>query len=58
MGKFNILIMRIIMGCVIAVVLARVFHPEFNFVYVIGFAIFLISMAYILEAWRSRRNKK
>lgn len=57
MAKINILIMRIILGAVFAVVLTRIFHPEFSIVWVVSFAAMMISLAYLLEYWRKKKNK-
>jgi hypothetical protein len=56
--RFNVFIMRAVLGVVFAVILARVFRPEFSPVAVGLFAIFLIGMAYLLEIWRERKTRK
>jgi hypothetical protein len=56
--KFNIFVIRAILGVVFAVILMRVFHPEFHMVYVGGFAIVLVGLAYLLEYWRKRKAEK
>lgn len=58
MTRINIFIMRAVLGVVFAVVLARVFRPEFSPVVIGLFAIFLVGMAYILEIWRERKTRK
>ena len=58
MTKFNIFIIRAIIGAVFAVVLMRIFHPEFHVAYVAIFAIILTSLAYALEGWRNKKFKK
>jgi protein-S-isoprenylcysteine O-methyltransferase Ste14 len=50
--------MRVVLGGVFAVILSRMFHPEFQIPYVILFAVFLVGLAYILEYWRGKKNKK
>jgi hypothetical protein len=58
MARFNIFIMRAVLGLVFAVVLARIFRPDFNLVFVGLFAVFLVGMAYLLEVWRERKARK
>ena len=58
MVKFNIFVMRAVLGAVFAVILTRIFHPEFHIAYVAGFTILLVGMAYGLEYWRSKKSKK
>jgi hypothetical protein len=50
--------MRAVLGVVFAVVLARIFRPEFSPVVVGLFAVFLVGMAYLMEVWRERKSKK
>ncbi|QTA78524.1 Uncharacterized protein dnl_07480 [Desulfonema limicola] len=58
MVRFNIFVMRAVLGAVFAVVLSRIFHPEFNIAYVAAFAVLLVGMAYGLEYWRNKKSKK
>ncbi|MFP4306114.1 MAG: hypothetical protein ACLFRG_04510 [Desulfococcaceae bacterium] len=58
MTRFNIFIMRAVLGAVFAVVLARIFRPEFSPIVVGLFAVFLVGMAYLMEVWRERKSKK
>jgi len=43
---------------VFAVILTRIFHPEFHIAYVVIFTVLLVGMAYGLEYWRSKKSKK
>ena len=36
----------------------RMFHPEFHIIYVAGFAIVLVGLAYLLEFWRKKKMAK
>jgi len=47
--RFNIFVMRAVLGAVFAVVLARFFFPKANLIYVAGLGIFLVGMAYLFE---------
>ncbi len=58
MGKFNIFVIRAILGVAFAVFLTRFFYPDSNPVYVAGLGIFLVGMAYVMESWRSRKTDK
>ncbi|MEE4356046.1 MAG: hypothetical protein V2I97_06205 [Desulfococcaceae bacterium] len=57
MVKFNIFVMRAILGAVFAVVLSRIFRPEYQIPYVVLFAVILVGLAYVLEYWRERKFK-
>jgi hypothetical protein len=56
-GNFNVFIIRAILGVVFAVVLARLFYPGTNIVYVIALAVFLMGMAYFFEYLRKNKPK-
>jgi len=56
--RFNIFVMRAILGAVFAVILSRFFYPGTNPLYVAGLGIFLVGMAYILEYWRNMKSDK
>jgi hypothetical protein len=57
-GPFNIFMIRAILGGAIAVVLARVFHPEFDLVTVILLGVLLVGLAYLLEYFRKRKSNR
>jgi hypothetical protein len=56
--RFNILIMRVVLGGFFAVVLTRFFYGKVAPLYVAGLAIFLISMSYVTEYFRNKKRKK
>jgi len=56
MTQFNIFIIRAIFGAVFAVVLTRMFYGKVAIVYVVGLAVFLVGMAYIMEYFRKKRK--
>ncbi len=58
MANFNIFVIRAILGVVFAVILMRIFHPEFHIVYVAGFAVVLVALAYLLEFWRRKKMER
>jgi uncharacterized membrane protein HdeD (DUF308 family) len=58
MTQFNIFIIRAVFGAVFAVVLTRMFYGKVEIVYVIGLAVFLVGMAYVMEYFRKKREKK
>ena len=55
-NQFNIFIIRAIFGAVFAVVLTRMFYGKVAIVYVVGLAVFLVGMAYIMEYFRKKRK--
>ncbi|CAD7841657.1 MAG: hypothetical protein [Olavius algarvensis Delta 4 endosymbiont] len=57
MPKFNILIIRLVVGLVIAVVMSRFFFGEITYISVGGLMIFLVGMAYVTEYLRNRNKK-
>jgi uncharacterized membrane protein HdeD (DUF308 family) len=54
--RFNIFIMRVVLGCVFAVILTRLFYGSVAPVYVAGLAIFLVGMSYVTEYFRNKRR--
>ena len=57
MTKFHILVMRLVLGLVIAVIMSRVFFSEITPLSVGGLMIFLVGMAYVTEYMRNRNKK-
>ena len=58
MTQFNIFIIRAVFGAVFAVILTRMFYGKVAIVYVVGLAVFLVGMAYVMEYFRKKREKK
>jgi len=56
-SRFNVFVIRAILGIVFAVVLSRFFYPGTKIAYVIGLSIFLIGMAYFFEYLRKNKTK-
>jgi uncharacterized membrane protein HdeD (DUF308 family) len=54
--QFNIFIIRAVFGAVFAVVLTRMFYGKVQIVYVVGLAVFLVGMAYVMEYFRKKRK--
>ncbi len=57
MTKFHIFVFRAVLGAVFAVFLTRFFYSKVDINYVVGLAIFLVGMAYVLEYFRKRRSR-
>ncbi len=57
MSRFNIFVVRAILGIVFAVILSRFFYPGTQIAYVIGLAVFLLGMAYFFEYLRKNKTK-
>ena len=55
-NQFNIFIIRAVFGAVFAVVLTRMFYGKVAIVYVVGLAVFLVGMAYLMEYFRKKRK--
>ena len=56
MSRFNIFLIRAILGTVFAVVLLRFFYQKTNLVYTAALGIFLVGMAYFLDYLRKRKK--
>ena len=57
MARFQIFIIRAVIGAVVAVVLTRMFYGKVEIIYVAGLAVFLVGMAYVMEYYRKKREK-
>ncbi len=57
MTKFNILVIRLVIGLGIAVVMSRFFFGAITPLSVAGLMIFLVGMAYVTEYMRNRNKK-
>jgi len=57
MPKFQILVIRLVVGLVIAVVMSRFFFGQITPLSVGGLMIFLVGMAYVTEYFRNRNKK-
>lgn len=59
MNQTYIFIIRAALGAFFAVLISRIFFPDANPAYMAGLGIFLVGMAYVLEAIRaSKSNQK
>ena len=56
MNKFFLLLIRLIIGGVVAVIITRMFRPNTEFVYVIGLGAGLVCLTYALEYLRNRKS--
>ena len=56
--RFNIFVMRAILGGFFAVVLTRFFYGKVEPLYIAGLAVFLIGMSYVTEYFRNKSRKK
>jgi len=55
--KFHIFVIRAVLGVVFAVLMTRFFYGKVDIIYVVGLAIFLVGMAYVLEYFRKRKSR-
>jgi uncharacterized membrane protein HdeD (DUF308 family) len=58
MTAFQIFIIRTIVGAGFGVLLTRIFYGRVQIVYAAGLAVFLVGMAYVMEYFRKKREKK
>ena len=58
MNPFYIFLIRAVLAAFFAVLISRVFYPDANPAYMAGLGIFLVGMAYVLEAIRKSKTKE
>ncbi len=58
MNRFYIFLIRAGLGAFFAVLLSRIFYPHANPAYMAGLGIFLVGMAYVLEAIRKSKSNE
>ena len=56
MTRFHVFIIRAILGAGFAVILARMFYPDADLMYVAGLGIILVGLAYFAEYLRNRKK--
>ena len=54
MPKYQIFIIRVLIGAAFAVFISRFFFKSINIFIVAGLGIFLVGMAYVLEYFRNK----
>jgi hypothetical protein len=57
-NRTYVFIIRAALGAFFAVLISRFFFPEANPAYMAGLGIFLVGMAYVLEAIRSSKSNQ
>jgi uncharacterized membrane protein HdeD (DUF308 family) len=55
-SRFQVFIIRAILGVVFGVILSRFFYPNAPLVFIIGLVLVLVGMAYLVEYLRNRRQ--
>lgn len=58
MARFQIFVLRAILGIVFGVILSRFFYPDAPLVFVIGLVLMLVGLAYFTEYLRNRKKKQ
>lgn len=58
MTRFQIFVLRAILGIVFGVILSRFFYPEAPLVFVIGLVLMLVGLAYFTEYLRNRKKEQ
>lgn len=56
MNQLQILILRIIVGGIVATVLTRIFRPEAGVPAIIGLGVILVGLAYVFEYLRKMKQ--
>jgi hypothetical protein len=56
MERFQVFVIRAILGGMFAVVLSRFFYPEAKVPYVLGLGVILVGLAYFAEYLRQRKK--
>jgi uncharacterized membrane protein HdeD (DUF308 family) len=56
-ARFQIFVIRAILGIVFGVILSRFFYPEAPLVFVIGLVLVLVGLAYFTEYLRNRKKE-
>ena len=57
MNRFQLFVIRAILGAVFAVIITRMFRGKLDPMYVAGLAVILVGLAYLAEYLRHRKNK-
>jgi uncharacterized membrane protein HdeD (DUF308 family) len=58
MNALIIFTIRAVTGIIGAVLVTRFFHPKAGIVELVGLAIFLVGVAYVMEAFRKRKKDR
>ena len=58
MNRFNIFIMRAVLGAFFAVIITRFFYGRVEPLYVAGLAVFLTGLSYVTEYFRNKKKKE
>jgi len=56
MVRFHVLVIRLVLGAVVAVVLSRFFRPDAHPVFVAALGLLLVGLAYVSEALRQKKR--
>lgn len=57
MKNFYVFVIRISLGIVFGIVLARVFNPDWNVFQGAGLGVLLVAVAYLLDFMKKRKKK-
>ena len=57
MKSFYVFVIRIILGIVFGIVLARVFNPDWNVFQGAGLGVALVAVAYLLDFFKKKKKK-
>ena len=57
MNRFYIFLIRFFLAAFFAVMITRFFYPDAGIFFIVGLGVVMISLAYLSEYFRSRRQK-
>jgi uncharacterized membrane protein HdeD (DUF308 family) len=58
MSPFTVFVIRLTIGTVAAIFLTRFFYPNAGLPAIIGLLVFVVGIAYVLEAFGRRKKEK
>jgi uncharacterized membrane protein HdeD (DUF308 family) len=56
-NKFQLFVIRAILGIAFSVFLIRFFHPDATVVHIAGLAVIIVGLAYVLEYFRLKKSE-
>ncbi|MCD4742056.1 MAG: hypothetical protein K8R67_06195 [Desulfobacteraceae bacterium] len=56
MKNFYVFVIRIILGIVLGIVLARIFNPDWSILQGAGLGVILVAIAYLMDSLKKRKK--
>ena len=57
MKNFYVFVIRMILGIVFGIVLARIFNPDWSVFQGAGLGVFLVAIAYLMDSLKKKKKK-